>query len=265
MSASTDLTTLASAKQWLSVTGDDAIIGALITAASDAVLDFLGRPFLGVQTYTEYYSPKQDDQITLRQWPVQSVASVVIDGAVVTAQATGMPPAGGYLIEDVLSATGRPQKLKLFDYNFRIGDYGALVNYVAGYQVSGESRTVPSAGAALAPNQTALAAVSVTYANGTALVQVAASPVAGQFVFSNNVFIFSSADAGASVLLTYSTVPPPVQQAVNEIVGEAYARRQRIGVTHRQHPTQGSVSTPFIDITPTAKMMLSPYRRVALA
>ena len=266
MALATDLTTLSSVKQWVSVSGasDDTLLASLITAASDAVLDFLARPFLGVQSYTEYYNPAQYTQITLRQWPVQSISSIALDGVTLTSPATGMPPTGGWLVEDVLTSSGRPQKVTLFGYSFRLGAYGAQVTYTAGYQVSGEARTVPASGGVITPYQTATAALAVTYANGTALTLVTSAPAAGQYAFANNGFTFSSADANAGVLLTYSTIPAPVQQAVNEIVGEAYARRQRIGVTHRQHPTQGSLSTPFIDITPTAKMMLTPYKRVAL-
>ena len=264
MPSSPDLTSLASVKTWLTISGntDDGLLAALITAASQAALDYIGRPWLGVTTYTEDYTTYQYSSLTLRQYPVQSVTAIYLDNAVVSNVAAGFPPSSGFLLEP--ANMNRPQKITLFGFMFPIGDYGTRVTYTAGYAVSGEAQTISAANSnAVTVNQVWFSDLGVTFAaSGLSLTLVTGTPAAGQYSVANGVYTFAAADTGKGVLISYSAPPAPVEMAVKEMVGEAYRRRERIGQTQRTHPGNGgSVSTPFIDLTPTAKMMLSSYRR----
>ncbi len=74
--AAKDLITLSRAYQDLQgVSGQDALLGVLITAASDAIEKYCRRYFLA-RAYDELYSGTGDRRMLLRQYPVQSVQSV---------------------------------------------------------------------------------------------------------------------------------------------------------------------------------------------
>src|SRR5579864_8299316 len=74
--AAKDLITLSRAYQNLQgVTSQDALLGVLITAASDAVEKYCRRRFVS-KAYDELYNGPGDRRLLLRQYPVQSVQSV---------------------------------------------------------------------------------------------------------------------------------------------------------------------------------------------
>src|ERR1700745_183906 len=74
--AAKDLITLARAYQALQgVSGVDSLLGALITAVSDAIEKYCRRRFVS-QAYDELYSGTGDRRLLLRQYPVESVQSV---------------------------------------------------------------------------------------------------------------------------------------------------------------------------------------------
>lgn len=71
--AAKDLITLARAYQALNgVTGQDALLGVLVTAYSEAVEKYCRRYFVS-RTFDELYSGNGDRRLLLRQYPVQSV------------------------------------------------------------------------------------------------------------------------------------------------------------------------------------------------
>ncbi len=74
--AAKDLITLARAYQALQgVSGQDTLLGVLITAYSDLVEKYCRRRFLS-QSFDELYSGTGDRRLLLRQYPIQSVKSV---------------------------------------------------------------------------------------------------------------------------------------------------------------------------------------------
>lgn len=60
----------------------------------------------------------------------------------------------------------------------------------------------------------------------------------------------------------YAVVPPAVQQAVNELAGEAFRRRERIGQTSRTLGGQETVAFLTTDMNAAIKSMLAPYQSV---
>jgi len=221
-----DLTTVGNVKLWLGITSStsDALLGRLISAVSGLVRGYLSRPYLGSTLVTERVNGHGRDTLTLRHGPVTKVVSIAYDGATVTTAATGNPPTGGYLIDPMPDTVGR---ITLTDDVFPRGRLNVQVTYWAGYQVAGETYT---AAAAVQAASTWLTDAGVTYANGTALTAVTGAPTAGQYAVSSGVYTFAAADYGATVLLTYGSPPADLEQAVVDLVGEAFKRPDRIGL-----------------------------------
>lgn len=71
---------------------------------------------------------------------------------------------------------------------------------------------------------------------------------------------------GAPVVVSYTagyaTPPPAIQQAVNELVGEAFRRRDRIGQTSRTLGGQETVAFQTSDMNAAVQAMLAPYQAV---
>lgn len=61
----------------------------------------------------------------------------------------------------------------------------------------------------------------------------------------------------------YATVPASVEQAVNELVGEAFRRRDRIGQTSKSLGGQETTAYSALDMNATIKAMLAPFVAIA--
>jgi hypothetical protein len=61
----------------------------------------------------------------------------------------------------------------------------------------------------------------------------------------------------------YEATPPAVEQAVIELVGEAFKRRDRIGQTTKTLGGQETVAFSVVDMNATAKALLAPYSAIA--
>lgn len=120
-----DLTTLVSVKQYLGITtnASDAVLSALITAASAYVVSYCGRDF-GSASATESYDGTGNTRQMLRRVPVTAVSSVVVNGQ--TLNAVSWPQWGYTFDEYGLIAMG--------DCNyFPRGTRNVTVTYTAGY------------------------------------------------------------------------------------------------------------------------------------
>jgi hypothetical protein len=119
-----DLTTLARAKEWLSITAttDDALLGRLVSSASDAIQTYLNRT-LDSQAYTETRDGPGGNRLMLANYPVTAVASVHVDGLPVPlSTGYGVP---GYMF----NATSITLRGRLFTQ----GVQNVVVAYTAGY------------------------------------------------------------------------------------------------------------------------------------
>ena len=270
----TDLATLAQTKSWLTnapASADDALLGALITSASGSILSYLQRQPPGiVQSFTDTFDGYGERKKMLRRWPVISVSSLTIGGTTVTASLT--TPGSGYNCGYVLAPwdgmlPGRPQMLELRGWHYCSGSLNVVIGYKAGYQAQAEAQTVPAGGGTVTPNQYNgpwSQDGGVTYAvGGAALTKVTGVPATGQYSISAaGVYTFAAGDQNLGVLVTYSYVPSPLNQACMELVGEAYRYRPRQG--QRSHTTPGPQTTAFdlTRLTPAIKLMIDPYRAV---
>lgn len=136
----TDLVTLADAKTFLNIsnTASDATVAALVSSASDMIINRIG-PVLGAPTLNEWYDGGST-KIVLRKTPVQSIVKIteawgvsaiytlnnsVLDG---TPTDTG---SWGYSVD--LSAGIITRRASGFAVPFARGIQNVNVQYVAGY------------------------------------------------------------------------------------------------------------------------------------
>lgn len=270
-----DLTTLAKAKRYLNIapstTTSDALLQDMITAMSHTVLNYVGRATFAVTTFSDVYDGNGKDWMLIRQWPVVEVLKVEVPGRVLTtpADTTTWPPSSGYSFDQADSAGGAQQRLTLWGgLFFPRGRSSTRVTYKAGYQTLGEVATVPaSTPYQVSPQLTWLADLGVTYADGTPLTYVASAPAAGQYALVNPTptslaYGFAAADANAGVLLSYSSVPPDVDNAVQQWIAEDYRRMDRIGILSQAVGGQETVSYSQKDMGDWIQTKLNPFRRV---
>jgi hypothetical protein len=121
-----DLTTLANAKQWLNVqtASDDALITRLISAASDYIQTWLNRVF-AIAAYTEGRNGYDTDGMAVKNYPITTVTSVLVDGISIPA-ATGATDSG-YVVNEPRTM------IYLRGYRFTRGRMNVTLNYSAGF------------------------------------------------------------------------------------------------------------------------------------
>lgn len=119
-----DLTTLANLKGWLNLTatGDDALLGRLVTAASAFVENWLGRA-VGLTAYGETRDGTGGTTLAFAVTPVVGVTALTIDGNPIRPSPDGIAP--GYVFS--------PSRLALIGGGFRRGLANVLLGYQAGY------------------------------------------------------------------------------------------------------------------------------------
>lgn len=144
-----DLTTLASVKAWLSLTGggDDQVIQDAITAFSAYVLHLTGRgptdgsipsssPFVAPVSYDEFYDGSGTMRQPIRNWPITKVSKVNISGQDIP-QSTSINVWGWVVDQDGKFITLRggynPTVATFQNYRYQGGRYG----YGAGVQGPG--------------------------------------------------------------------------------------------------------------------------------
>jgi hypothetical protein len=274
MASSFDLVTLADLKTWLEVQGtaDDDLLSLLISQISRAILTFLDRPSILPTTYTDVIDGGNVTSVMLRYWPVNAIASCVVDGVAIPAApplVAGATAQRGYVLDSADAAPpGRLQRLSMRCGLFCRGTQNVIISYFAGYQVNNEAALVPASAPFTVSAQAPYGAFAndggVAYENGAALAAVAQNPGPGQYVVSTGVYSFAAADAGTTINLTYGYIPHDIALAAKEWAGERYASHTRIGQASKSLGGQETVSFVVKDIPDFVSRVLQPYRRVVM-
>lgn len=274
-----DLTTLARVKQYLDIdpsdTSMDAKLSIFITRISAACLGDMSRDTLLVQTYDDMLDGTGNQNIMLQKWPVLSVASVNVNTLLI--QSSINPPiAQGFWYEKYRGIPpGEPSRVLLSGFRFTRGKDNVVIGYNAGYGIVGEKWTVPDDPGPYVvtpaqPYGLIAADNGVTYANGTPLVPVAASPDVGEYVppqplvgaAATSIYTFSPEDANAQLLGSYSYIPDAVEGAVCQWVAEQWAYKDRLGVRSKSLGGQETISFIVNEIPAFVKLAIQPYRNV---
>jgi hypothetical protein len=268
-----DLTTVGSVKAWLGLptepTPTDATVAALVTASSRAICASLSRPALLPRNCTDAID-LESDRAYLSNWPVQSVASVVLDGLVLPPLAgAGQAFALGFLLQPgELAPPGRPQAIDIFGRRHDRRRRSLLVSYTAGYAIEGETQTAPSAApytiSAAAPFGAWACDLGVAYANsGVALQAVSGAPAVGQYSVSAGVYRFHPGDAGALLIFSYGFIPQDLAQAATELAAERFRAAERIGLRSKSLGGQETISYDLSGVSASVEALIAPYRRTA--
>ena len=231
------LASLANVKAWLgdpASTGDDAMLTRLIQQASRFILNYISWNTMFKQSVNEIKDGLGGSSTILSQWPVLSIQSLIVGTQTITASAALPAQTPGYVLEPYSGIPpGNPQAVQLLGWLFAPGAGNVQIQYTAGFFITNEAATVPASSAytvtVQAPQGTWGQDDGVTLANGTALTKVTGAPAALQYSVAAGVYTFNVAQASAAVLISYSYIPPDIEQACIEIVGERYRYSKRIG------------------------------------
>ncbi len=219
-----DLTTVTAVKAYLAETsnGQDSLIASLIARESRSIEMFTGRRFPDV-THTKRQNGTGTATLCLPESPIISVASLEVGGTTIAESADGI--VAGYLFDDIA--------LNLVGSKFPAGRQNVACTWTAGYETS-ESGTVPSANTpTLTPTTGGRAVTDLGVENettGAALALTTGNLSTGQYSFANGVYTFASADANASVAMTYRYIPAPIEQACIDLVSQDLKTRSNIGI-----------------------------------
>lgn len=257
------LTTLAAVKDWLDITNDDSdpALTRLIDAASQFVLNWVAWDSFGVREYTTNFRGNGRAYSILNMWPIQSVTSVGIGGSFVQASTFGQAglPGNGYVISDRRFG---PQKIELHGYGFWNGAPSQII-YHAGFRAS-QSTAIPASPHQITPNTGGqwIENISVEI-DGVDAVKVASGPTVGQYSVDGwGTYTFAAADVGKTAEMVYDYVPWDVSFAVQEMIGEWYKRKDRIGLISKTLGGQETVTFSQKDMGDSIRSTLNPYINV---
>lgn len=243
-----DLCQLADVKHWLtvqdSVTTEDSLLSRLISATSLDFLNAIRRVYLTpAASYTDQRFGNDTNEICVRRFPINSVASLTIGG-------NAIPASDGTTVGYYFFPTLDPEeryKIVLIGGGRFTEDVspGVIMTYNAGYAggtVTDELANIPAnpgpytISVAQAANFSGDSGVKFSIGN-VPLVLVTANPAAGQYsVSAIGVYTFNAADTNKAVKISYTTlgVPSDVRQAVIDWVSYRYKQRQWVGQIQKQ-------------------------------
>jgi len=257
------LTSLAAIKDWLGIqsSASDSLLTDLIDSASRFVLNYMNRPSLACQSYTERFRGNGKYSVLLKNWPILSVESVGVNGNAVPASTFDSfgKPTDGYSPREPLEA---PNSVDLFGYMFLINTPCQVV-YTAGYRAT-EAQTIPVDPYQLEPRTGGqwTSDLSVTIAD-VAAVKVMGTPSTGQYSVDDwGTYTFANADVGKTAAITYSYCPLDLSHCVRELVGEWYNRKDRIGVKSKSLGGQETVTFTTSDMNDSIRGVIQQYRNV---
>lgn len=272
MASPFDLVSLGDLKAWLDIAGtnDDTVLAQLITQISRAILSTLDRPSILPASYTETLDGGNDVAVTLCQWPVNTIHACSVNGVSLPPSPPLVAGGGsqmGYVLDPPdIAPPGAMQRLSLRRRLFARGVQNVTISYSAGYQINGETAVVPSISPysvpALAPYGDWGCDGGAKYANGASLVPVASNPSAGQYTVASGIYTFASADAGATIELSYGYIPADLAVCCMDWAAERYAYRSRIGQHSKSLGGQETMAFIVKDIPDFVASVLQPYRRV---
>lgn len=246
-----DLTTLAKVKIYLQIAASelsqDARLTQLISSQSGQFKSAVRRDIL-YRRYVETRDGNGNPGIEPRQYPLQSVESIVVDGNTIPAQpltVAGSAPQYGFVFANdrIEIAGGVGDRLPFafeeeplggiiwgFDdagiaapARFSRGRANVVLTYWAGFLVSGEQGTIDPSAHTVQAQDNFYSDVGVTRSDATtALTRVSSAPAVGQYTVSvTGLYAFNASDSG-DVLLTYAVVPTDIEQAVHKMISREY-------------------------------------------
>jgi len=263
-----DLVTLGALKAHLGVqsSADDILLSSMLSQISRAICTWLNRAFIWPRDVTDIFDGNGRNRIQLRNWPVISIAALTVDGRPV-AQSTDGHGFGWLLEPGDDEPPGAMQMVMLRGGVFPRGWHNVSVQYRAGYQISNEPQTIPTTTptriVAAQPHGPFAVDCGVAYASGAALTPVASNPAKGQYAIDGlGDYLFSSADAGASVRLNYGYVPQDLAASALDWAADRYRYRDRIGMTSKSLGGQETAAFRITAMPDYVQQSLRSFSRI---
>lgn len=281
-----DLTTLAKVKSYLQIDAvdqsADVSLGKLISSQSRTFLTMVRRNIL-YQHYLEIRDGEGNPGIETRQYPIQKVNTVTVDGNAIIQQpaaVAGQTPGYGWVISadkgriQIYSSESRlpfiPEDGGTLGIGFFIdpgfsssavtpirftrGPGNVVLDYWAGFlcnEGNGEAAVVPSAGpftVQALDNFYSDVGVVLAADGVTALAKVSGTPATGQYaVNASGLYTFAAADAGTAISLNYAIVPIDIEQAIHWMI-----EYQRQGQGHVGQKSKSLGSGDTVTFSPDA-------------
>lgn len=259
------LTSLAAVKDWLNISNSDSdtALIRLIDAASQFTLNWLNRDSFQVRTYTYNFRGNGRSSAILSNWPIQAgwVDSVGIGGSFVPVGTVGNAGliTNGYGISDVRFGA---QSVELYGYSFWNGAPSQVI-YRAGFRTTAEE-VIPATPFEVTPTTGGQWTIDVSVEiDGTEATKVTSAPAAGQYMVDEwGKYTFAAADEGKTASITYDYAPWDVAFAVQEMIGEWYKRKDRIGVISKTLGGQETITFSQKDMGDSIRSTLQPYMNV---
>jgi hypothetical protein len=236
--SSRDMTDLATAKTELSIalTANDAWISKAITQVSRAVQTYLKRTLVPevVQDLLDFQSQPFRQrhslnlpELQLSRWPVISIVSV----SQLQSDMTALSLVEGTDFR-VNYETGTLLRLNTSGQSALWETLPLTVNYMAGYGAKvTEVQSVPATPYKVTVAQSAAFSCdqSVSYANGTKLTRVSASPIAGQYSVTAGVYTFAAADLAQTLTFVYGVkaLPEDLIEVCLRLINARYRAKDR--------------------------------------
>lgn len=206
-------------------------------------------PFNELVAFNEVYDGNGSSRIFLRNWPINSVSSLQIQTNVI--QQSLSVTQSGFVIDasgkslSLRGGSGKGTNFTTFypygtggGYWFNKGIQNVLVSYLAGFlarAINNELDTIPGSPG---PYQVSvqvpqwMSDAGISYALGGSLTPSSGPPSAGQYlVLGNGSYLFNVADAGKSILISYTVAGTPydLQQMSTHVCALTYKQRNAIG------------------------------------
>ena len=240
-----DLTTPGRVAVWMANAPamPSAIISQLIGSMTGLIYGKLNRARTFSQTFVRTFDGLGTQQIVLPDYPVTGVSTVTVGNTTIPPSVLGTPGASpGYGYRFIPWEGNLPGTNAVLEFNngyFWTGVQNVRVTYQAGYLIVKEPGTVPVLKTGpytitvLQPEGIWCRDGGVTYADGTSLTPVTTITMAGQYIpptdANPGLYTFSTLDQGQAVLISYSFIPAPLEEACIQMVAERYSYRSRVG------------------------------------
>lgn len=265
-----DLVSQEDVSNWLQGASADPRVPALTTSISRAIYSYLGRPALLPATYEEIFDGRGHSTRILREWPVSAVSAVLINGRSVPASppmnVVGASRQRGFFLDVTRGdPPGQQQFIRLYQDSFAHGVQNCVVQYTAGYQVTGEEQMIADGTIDLdAPYGEWGSDLGVTYQEtGAALVKVASNPDVGQYsVNATGGYAFNASDDEQVILVSYGFIPADIANACLSWISDQISYQGRIGERTKSLGGAESVSYMISNMPPYVTALLGPYQRV---
>lgn len=270
------LTTLAILKDWLDIpednTDSDALLTRMIVAASQYALNYMSRDTFAAMDFVEDFRGNGKTYQLMRNWPIISVASVGSFGqAIQPAESTGLGNwRNGFRIGQ---RRGAPQTIDLYGWVFAYTAPCQVV-YRAGYEILDEqliptppvtdpvatyATITPTAGGQWLADQ----GVKIDGVTATKVDVSDTPPATGEYAVTEwGEYHFALADIGKTALIFYSFCPMEVSQAVTELIGEWFKRKDRIGLLSKTLGGQETVTFSQKDMSDSIRTTFDYYSNV---